>query len=66
MDSEDSDTFTGYVFEQIGMIPEDGDQNIDLDLPDLHIHVSRIEDHQVAEATVRLKEKKKEEEEPSK
>ena len=66
MDSEDSDTFTGYVFEQIGMIPEDGDQNIDLDLPDLHIHVSRIEDHQVAEATVRLKEKKKEEEAPSK
>ena len=66
MDSEDSDTFTGYVFEQIGMIPEDGDQNIDLDLPDLHIHVSRIEDHQVAEATVRLKEKKKEEAEPSK
>ena len=66
MDSEDSDTFTGYVFEQIGMIPEDGDQNIDLDLPDLHIHVSRIEDHQVAEATVRLKEKKKEDEEPSK
>ena len=66
MDSEDSDTFTGYVFEQIGMIPEDGAQSIDLDLPDFRIHVSRIEDHQVAEATVQKKEKKKEEEEPSK
>ena len=64
MDSEDSDTFTGYVFEQIGMIPEDGEQNIDLDLPDFHIHVSRIEDHQVVQATVQKKQK--EEEEPSK
>ena len=63
MDSEDSDTFTGYVFEQIGMIPEDGAQNIDLDLPDLHIHISRIEDHQVAQATVARKEK--EQAEPS-
>lgn len=57
MDSEDSDTFTGYVFEQIGMIPEDGEQSIDLDLPDLRIHISRIEDHQVAQATVQRKEK---------
>ena len=64
MDSEDSDTFTGYVFAQIGMIPEDGEQNIDLDLPDFHIHVSRIEDHQVVQATVQKKQK--EEEEPSK
>ena len=61
MDSEDSDTFTGYVFEQIGMIPEDGAQNIDLDLPEFRIHVSRIEDHQVAEATVQLKPKEPEE-----
>ena len=61
MDSEDSDTFTGYVFEQIGMIPEDGEQNIDLDLPEFRIHVSRIEDHQVAEATVQLKPKEPEE-----
>ena len=61
MDSEDSDTFTGYVFEQIGMIPEDGEQDIDLDLPEFRIHVSRIEDHQVAEATVQLKPKEPEE-----
>ena len=66
MDSEDSDTFTGYVFEQIGMIPDDGEQSIDLDLPEFQIHVSRIEDHQVVQATVRKKEKKKEDEEPSK
>ena len=46
------------------MIPEDGEQNIDLDLPDFHIHVSRIEDHQVVQATVQKKQK--EEEEPSK
>ena len=32
-------------------------KNIDLELPDFHIHVSRIEDHQVAQATVQKKER---------
>ena len=34
------------------MIPSDGDQDIELDFKGLHIHITRIEDHQIAFAKV--------------
>ena len=55
LDSEDCDTFTGYVFDALGMVPDDGVQNIKLELPHLLITVSRIEEHQIAEATIEIK-----------
>lgn len=52
MGLEDVDTFTGLIFRELGMVPLDGDQDIELDFKGLHIHITKIEDHQIAEATV--------------
>lgn len=49
---EEVDTFTGLVFSALDMIPSDGDQDIELDFKGLHIHITRIEDHQIAYAVV--------------
>jgi hypothetical protein len=40
------------VFGELDMIPSDGEQDIDLDFKGLHIHITRVEDHQIAYATV--------------
>lgn len=49
---EEVDTFTGLVFGELNMIPSDGEQDIELDFKGLHIHITRVEDHQIAYATV--------------
>ena len=49
---EEVDTFTGLVFGELDMIPSNGDQDIELDFKGLHIHITRVEDHQIAYATV--------------
>lgn len=49
---EEVDTFTGLVFGALDMIPSDGEQNIELDFKGLHIHISKVEDHQISYATV--------------
>ncbi len=49
---EGIDTFTGLVFDALDMIPADGEQDIDLDFKGLHIHISKVEDHQISYATV--------------
>jgi len=49
---EEVDTFTGLVFNELGMVPCDGEQNIELDFKGLHIHITRIEEHQIAYATL--------------
>jgi putative hemolysin len=49
---EEVDTFTGLVFGELDMVPGDGDQNIELDFKGLHIHITRVEDHQIAYAKV--------------
>ena len=49
---EEVDTFTGLVFDALGMVPGDGDQDIELDFKGLHIYITRIEDHQIACASV--------------
>ena len=51
---EEVDTFTGLVFNELGMVPRDGEQDIELDFKGLHIHISRIEDHQIVHAVVTL------------
>jgi putative ABC transport system permease protein len=42
----------GLVFGALDMIPGDGEQDIELDFKNLHIHITRVEDHQIAYATV--------------
>lgn len=54
---EEVDTFTGLVFNELDMIPDDGEQDIALDFRGLHIHITRIEDHRIAFAKVTKLEK---------
>ncbi len=49
---EEVETFTGLVFGELDMIPSDGPQDIELDFKGLHIHITRVEDHQIDYATV--------------
>ncbi len=50
--TEDYDTFTGLVFDAIGSIPEDGNEEISVSLERLDVTVKSIEAHQIVEAIV--------------
>lgn len=50
--SQDYETFTGFVFDALGTIPENGEQDIDLEVKGMRIHISRINDHQIELATL--------------
>ena len=45
-------TFSGLVFGELVMIPNDGEQNIELDFKGLHIHITHIENHQISNALI--------------
>ncbi len=47
------DTLTGLVFDALGMIPEDGPQDIRLDAAGLRIHIREVRGHQIARAELR-------------
>ena len=49
---EEVDTFTGLVFNELDMVPGDGDQNIEIDFKGLHIRITRVEEHQIVYAEV--------------
>ena len=53
--SEDYDTLSGLVFDRLGMVPDDGAQNIDLQLPGCSLHIDYVEDHQIASARLQRK-----------
>jgi putative hemolysin len=46
------DTFGGFVFAQLGRVPDDGEV-VDLETPRLLIHVASIKDHRIVEAIVK-------------
>lgn len=52
LENDDYDTLGGLVFDILGLIPQDGPQNIDLEVAQLHIHVSYIKDHQIEKAVI--------------
>ena len=54
IDRGESDTFTGLVFNSLGMIPDDGEQDIKINLGRLAIQVTKIEDHTISEAAISL------------
>ena len=54
LDQEEHDTLTGLVFDALGMIPDDGPQDITLEAEGMRIHVTSILDHQVNAAEVTL------------
>ena len=53
--TEDYDTFTGMVFDALGVVPADGEQKISLELENIVIHIQKIEAHQIENATVTVK-----------
>lgn len=55
--SSEFDTVTGLVFQKLGWIPEDGKQDIDVQIQNLQIHISSVKDHQTESATVKVCEK---------
>ncbi len=55
IDTKDYDTFTGLVFDTLGKIPNDGKQEIQLELPSMNIVVKEVVAHQIEKATVTLK-----------
>lgn len=52
---EDYDTLTGLVFDTLGVIPPDGNAPIEVDLPQAHIAIRRIEAHQIEDALLTKK-----------
>ena len=51
-ETEDYDTFTGLVFDVLETIPNDGPQEIEVELPEMKVSITRIEAHQIDEATI--------------
>ena len=49
---DEVDTFTGLVFSELDMIPDDGAQNIHLDMEGLSVDVLDIREHQISYARV--------------
>lgn len=56
--SAEFDTFTGLVFEELGRIPEDGEQDINLKIQDIQVHISSVKDHQIERAEIKISAKK--------
>ena len=56
LDCEDVDTFGGYVFSVLGIVPEDGETlTAETDL--LEISVTEVKEHRIEKTVVRIKEK---------
>ncbi len=54
-ETEDYDTLTGLAFDALGMIPEDGEQDIQLEVQKVQIQIKRIEAHQIEAAVLTWK-----------
>ena len=53
--SDDYDTITGVVFSTLGVIPEDGESEIEIETDTMHILIKKVLDHQVEEAIITIK-----------
>lgn len=53
--SDDYDTITGVVFSTLGVIPEDGDNEIEVETDTMQILIKKVLDHQVEEAIITIK-----------
>ena len=54
MASEGFDTLSGLVFQKLGVIPEDGTQNIELEIQGMQIHITCIREHQIEETVIKM------------
>ncbi len=53
-EDDEYETLTGLCFDVLGMIPSDGEQDITLDVAGMHVHITRIESHQIESAHISL------------
>lgn len=51
--SEGFDTLSGLLFQKLGVIPEDGIQNIELEIQGMQIHITCIREHQIEETVIK-------------
>ena len=56
LDCEDCDTFGGYVFSVLGIIPEDG-ETLTAETQQLEISVTEVREHRIEKTVVRIKER---------
>lgn len=52
--SDEFDTFTGLVFDRLGEIPSDGDQDITVEIQELKVNIRNIREHQIEKATINV------------
>lgn len=52
--SEGFDTLSGLLFQKLGVIPEDGTQNIELEMQGMQIHITCIREHQIEETVIKI------------
>ena len=52
-DTEYINTFTGYIFDRLKGIPDDGKTNIELKLDNISVTIKEIQDHQVVLAEIK-------------
>lgn len=52
--SEGFDTLSGLIFQKLGVIPEDGTQNIELEMRGMQIHITCIREHQIEETVIKI------------
>lgn len=52
-DKEYINTFTGYIFDRLKEIPDDGKTNIELKLDNISVTIKEIKDHQVVLAEIK-------------
>lgn len=60
LDCEEVDTFGGYVFTILGIVPEDG-ETLTTETDDLVIKITEVKEHRIEKTVVTKKEKTKEE-----
>jgi putative hemolysin len=64
-EDEECDTFGGYIFGQLGAVPDDG-TTCELETERLLIHVDSVVDHRIEQTTVVLKPREEDEEDEKK
>ena len=52
--SDEFDTFTGLIFDRLGEIPSDGDQDITVEIQELKVNIRNIREHQIEKATINV------------
>ena len=52
--SSEFDTLTGLVFDELGIIPEDGERDIEIEIQNLQIQIKCIKDHQIEKAIIEI------------